>query len=196
MFATITLACCLATLTLFGIAAWTDRTKRRIANRISAGVIALFALWIMAGYALEGRLVVPLLSHLVAATGVFIVSYALWAARMFGGGDVKILTSVALWAGTADLAPVILLITLSGAIMAVVLLTLNHFLPHTAQTLFGPVHSETTASDDDAADCTDIAEKFEASATDVARPTLPYGIAIVIGGSWMMAQIMLQYGIV
>lgn len=215
MFAVITYCCCLALLTLFGFAAWTDRNRRIITNWTSLAIILLFFVWLAAGYGLQGQSVVSLKSHLIAAAVTFAISYGLWIAGLFGGGDVKLLTGVALWAGTQWLAPAIILIALSGAILALLLLGLSRFWPYTAQMIFGPApvpagmpvsDSTIVRSDIACVEGSGVSQNFdrpdlerttdaEQSAIESTRPTLPYGIAIVIGGGWVVTQIIFEFGI-
>lgn len=199
MFVAITSFCCVVALTLLVIAAWTDRTKRLIANRISAALIVLFFVWVTAGFLLHDGWELSVTSHLLAALGVFVVGYALWVGRMLGGGDVKLLTAVSLWAGTEWLMPTIFLTTLFGAAMAIVLLSLWRVLPHTAEVIFGS--SQISASGVGPINMQDAGKEsfLDDSASEKIQekpPTLPYGIAIAFGGIFAISQIILNYGVV
>ncbi|MEW9922225.1 prepilin peptidase [Marimonas sp. MJW-29] len=77
--------------------AWSDLTKMRIPNRIVFITLCVFVVF------------VPLLpidsvmSRVLAALGVFAVGFVLFAFRMFGGGDVKILAALMLFIPPATL---------------------------------------------------------------------------------------------
>lgn len=56
------------------------------------------------------------------ALGVFAAGFGLFAAGLTGGGDVKLLAAVSLWAGPGDLATLLLTTALAGAGLALLLL--------------------------------------------------------------------------
>lgn len=63
-----------------------------------------------------------ILSGLAIGAAVFAGGALLFAAGWFGGGDVKLLASVALWAGPGDIAEVLANIAFAGAGLAALLL--------------------------------------------------------------------------
>ena len=99
-------------------AAGTDIRHRRISNKLSLAILALFAAFVasqlMAGENWKSTLLWPL----VAATVVFIAGAALFAARLMGGGDVKLMAATALFAGPALSLSFILYVTIAGGIVA------------------------------------------------------------------------------
>lgn len=193
MFQIATIFCCLITLTLLVYAAWTDRDRRLIPNRVSAVIVALFVIWVVAAHAFEASIYVTATNNLATAGVVFVVGYLLWAIKMLGGGDVKLMTAVSLWAGTQWIAPFIFLTTLVGAGLALLQLALHRLLPHTAICLFGGA--------DDASLLTAKQPAGEPTSSDTTHddatptgPTVPYGIAIAVGGGWVIWQIMIKFG--
>jgi prepilin peptidase CpaA len=68
------------------------------------------------------------LSHLVAPVAVFAAGLLLFARGMMGGGDIKLLTALAAWTGLQGLLPLLLGISLSGGVLAIVLLVARHAL--------------------------------------------------------------------
>ncbi len=75
-------------------AAVVDLRSYRIPNRVSLALVVLFAIT-----ALTRDLAVPV--HLLAGAIAFAAGLAAYRAGMVGGGDVKFLAAVALWAGPA-----------------------------------------------------------------------------------------------
>ena len=192
MFPAITVVCCLAALTLLGIAAWTDRKYRLIANRVSVMTGISGLVWLLAATANDPEF--QFLNHITAAALIFAIGFGLWLVKVFGGGDVKLLTSAALWAGMSNLAPMIMIVTVAGAALALMQVFLGKFLPSTAAQIFGgcasqmvPVTETGPAGDDDG-------PTEPAPITDMSN-TVPYGIAIAIGGAWAVKEILFSHGI-
>ncbi|PWC43075.1 prepilin peptidase [Azospirillum sp. TSO22-1] len=82
-------------------------------------------LLLLAGFPVAGLLApggVPWLWHLAAAALVFAVGLGLFALRLAGGGDVKLLTTVALWAGWEHLLELAVLMGVLGGVAVVLLL--------------------------------------------------------------------------
>jgi prepilin peptidase CpaA len=65
------------------------------------------------------------LSHLGAGLFMFAVGYALFALRVFGGGDAKLMAALALWTGFTDLSRFLLLTAIFGGVLAVALLLMR-----------------------------------------------------------------------
>lgn len=91
----------------------TDLRSYRIPNRISLAVAGLFPVYVLAGFADAG-------SGLLAGGIVFAIGVFLFARGWMGGGDVKLLAAVSLWAGTELLLPMILIVSITGGIMSAV----------------------------------------------------------------------------
>ncbi len=89
-------------------------------------------LLLLAGFPVAGLLVpggVPWLWHLAAAAIVFAAGLGLFALRLAGGGDIKLLTAVALWAGWEHLAELVILMGVLGGVVVVLLLLARRGLP-------------------------------------------------------------------
>ena len=97
---------------LLGLAAVYDVATLRIPNWICALLAALFVAAAMR--------VAPVdwLSHLGAAVLVFVGGIALFRFRIFGGGDIKLLTAGALWTGIWALPFFLLAVGLLGGVVA------------------------------------------------------------------------------
>jgi len=99
------------------VAAFTDLRHRRIGNWLN-GAIALAAplFWWASGLALWPDLAL----QLGVALATFAVLAALFAIRAMGGGDVKLLTALALWIEPMLFLKLIVVMSLLGGVLTVV----------------------------------------------------------------------------
>jgi prepilin peptidase CpaA len=87
---------------------------------------------LVAGFPLAGLLApegLPWLEHLGAAALVFAVGVGLFMLRFAGGGDIKLLTAVALWVGWRHLLDLVVLMGILGGVVVLVLLAARRWLP-------------------------------------------------------------------
>ncbi|WP_374764140.1 A24 family peptidase [Yunchengibacter salinarum] len=142
-------------------AAIQDVAARRIPNRLVAAVTGLavfrLALMMMAGAPALSAVVWPALTGL----GVFLAGLGLFRAGLMGGGDVKLLSALALFIGPAALPPFLIMTALAGGLLAA-----------------GMMGTRLIARRQSAA----MAE------APPATVTLPYGVAISAGGLWVLAR--------
>jgi prepilin peptidase CpaA len=89
-----------------------DIRDRRIPNWTVLAVAALFLPWIFVGNQ------VSVVSSLEAALISFVVSCGLYAFRVVGAGDSKLLTVTALFAGMSSLLQFLVLVALAGGAIA------------------------------------------------------------------------------
>ena len=96
------------------IAAFTDLKSRRIANWLN-GAIALGApvFWWATGLALWPDVAI----QLGMAVATFAVLSVLFAIKAMGGGDVKLLTALALWIAPAPFLKLIVMMALIGGVL-------------------------------------------------------------------------------
>jgi len=97
-----------------------DVLRLRIPNPIPLGLLALFAIELL----LRTSPAAPV-DHLMAMGLALVILLPLFALDMLGGGDVKLLTVVALWLGMTKLAPLLILVGVVGAIFALLWLALR-----------------------------------------------------------------------
>lgn len=97
-----------------------DFTRLRIANWIPATLVALFLV-----YALLRLDVAKFQSHLLLAGIVFALGFIMFVLGWIGGGDVKLLTALTLWAGPSYGSDLLVMTTLGGGLMAFALLLLR-----------------------------------------------------------------------
>jgi prepilin peptidase CpaA len=101
----------------------TDIVWLRIPNWIPACITGLFLLAAMA----EPRSLAWWGSHLGAGGIVLLVGMGVFAWGKIGGGDVKLLTSVALWFGLSPLPELLLAIGVVGGAVSIVCVVLRGF---------------------------------------------------------------------
>lgn len=152
--------------TLLLWAVFTDVLTYRIPNRISLGITVLYFI-----YALFVRgEAVNLPAAVAVAAGVFAVATVLFALRLMGGGDVKLLAAVALWAGPGHVLPFLVVTSIAGGVLALVALT--------------PIRA-TIAS---------ARARLGFGEPAVPACVLPYGVAIAVGGIHVGAVLMAAQG--
>lgn len=136
-------------------AAW-DLTCFRIPNLVSLGLAALFPLAV-----LLSPVPVPWGWHLAAGAIVLTAGMGLFALKLLGGGDVKLMAAAALWLGMNSLGLYLLLVSVAGAALTLVLLALRPALAGLGERM------------------------------PVLRPRagIPYGIAIAAGGLMLVEHL-------
>lgn len=108
---------------LLGIAAVFDTWKFVIPNAIAVALVILFiATALLLPFEMTGM---EWLSHVGAAVAVFAGGAVLYAFNKMGGGDVKLLTAVALWAGFEHLTELLLYVAVAGGALAIGLIVMR-----------------------------------------------------------------------
>jgi prepilin peptidase CpaA len=155
-------ACLIAFAALLLAAAWQDLRTMKIADGISVGIVACFAVWAGIGL-VEGSFGwMALAASLVCGLGAFALGAIAFATGSFGGGDVKLAAVVSLFAGPALVIDFAMVTALAGGLMGVAIL---------AGAPIGP----TTGGD------STLRARLSRS--------LPYGPAISLGGLWVAASL-------
>jgi len=169
----------LPALTLLFAAVWHDVRSRTIPNVVPVGLVALFGI--------HAAILSPLGAlpgHLVGAAAVFVPGFLLWTRGFVGGGDVKLLSALALWAGLPDLAGFLLITAVAGGVLALLMALRTHWLLSLAIAVpgLGGIVSSLTSSGLSVPN-----RQTEANdAPETERPTIPYGVAIAAGGVWVL----------
>lgn len=151
---------CLAAFAILLIAAgWQDLRTMRIANELSVGIVASFAIWAIAG--MTAGTLSPLNAGLAmaCAVAVFFAGAMAFAAGALGGGDVKLAAAASLFAGPGLLVDFLAVTALLGGALAVAIL------------VGVPIGPERPAGD--------------GTLRAHLRSGLPYGPAIAAGGLWV-----------
>lgn len=113
-FLTYALLAALATALL--IAAITDLRRRQIDNWLNAGIALLAPVYWLA----SGLGWIEIAFQLGLAIVVFLIGAALFAARQMGGGDVKLLTALALWIPPMLFLQLVIVMALLGGLLTIV----------------------------------------------------------------------------
>jgi prepilin peptidase CpaA len=99
-------------------AAFTDIRRRQIDNWLNAGIaLAAPLFWWASGLSLWPGVAIQLGCALVA----FAALAGMFAMRMMGGGDVKLLTALALWVPPYEFMQLLLIMALAGGALTIVL---------------------------------------------------------------------------
>lgn len=118
-FLTYALLAALATALL--IAAITDLRRRQIDNWLNAGIALLAPVYWLA----SGLGWIEIAFQLGLAIVVFLIGAALFAARQMGGGDVKLLTALALWIVPVSFAKLFVMMAMIGGAMSLAAAAFN-----------------------------------------------------------------------
>lgn len=174
-------------LALLGLAALTDLRERRIPNWLTVGTAALYPV-----YVLSSPAPVAWLGALGAAAAVFILGLVLFARQLIGGGDVKLIAAVTLWAGVDQLALFALVTSLAGGALALGSLWYRrwHGLIGAHMAALGWNLAPAGGTRPTSSACSEAAEAVSSTSTGQATITLPYGIAIAAGGLAVVAELM------
>ncbi len=173
------IAACIAILAaLLVIGAVMDITSRRLPNWLTAGVAGLYVV-----YAAISPAPVDWVGAFSVAGASFVVGFALFAFNLMGGGDVKLISSLALWAGVDFIAPFLLVTGIAGGLMSIAFLLFRYLANHPLLVTVWPFLSVLMANRLGFAFPMHLpASKPSASPAESAAGSLPYGVAIAAGG--------------
>lgn len=167
---------------LLGLAAWLDVRQRRIPNGITAAVALLGLAFAMAGGFAAGS------AALAASAVVLAIGIAVWRLGWLGGGDVKLVAALSLWAGPAHLGELLLVVALAGGALAVVVGATRQpaVAPILACLAFELRRLVPVPPTRPACSMAHVAVPADAAANSV-----PYGVAIALGGAWLLHRLLL-----
>ena len=151
-----------AALTVLAAAALQDLRERLIANRYSLALLTLGIVHHTLAAASWQQLLSQGGSALALAFIVFALGYALWCLGVLGGGDVKLLVATSFLVGVDGLPFLVAGTALAGGVLALACL---------AWPIIGRGR-------------TSIRRGSHEPAMAAAVPSVPYGVAIAVGGSW------------
>ena len=130
------------------VAAFTDIRRRQIDNWLNFGIaLAAPAFWWSTGLSLWPDMAL----QVGVAVVTFLVCSGLFAIRWMGGGDVKLLTALALWLPFYTFMQLLLIMAVVGGFLTVLLVF------------------------------------WHVARRQRDRIAVPYGVAIAIGGLWVLA---------
>ncbi len=107
---------------LVGLAAVCDVDQYRIPNKISVAIAALYPVFVLAT-----PHSVSWMGALAVAFAFFVGGLTLFAFGFMGGGDVKLLTVIALWAGPALAIDFLIIVALAGGLLGLLMSSRSRF---------------------------------------------------------------------
>jgi len=148
---------------LLALAAINDATEFKIPNRICLAIAALYPVHVLAS-----PVPVDWLGGLAVGGIALAFGIALFALRYMGGGDIKLITVTALWAGPAEILDFVVFSALVGGVMSLIMLSPMRY---------------------------SLAMIFDKSDDKTSRDALlgsvlPYGVAIALGGFVVGARLL------
>ena len=103
-------------------AAVTDLQRRQIDNWLNAGIaLAAPLFWLASGQGL-----VDVGFHIVIALVIFTLLAVLFAFGAMGGGDVKLLTALALWIDPISFVKLLVIMSVFGGLLTLVMVVMHH----------------------------------------------------------------------
>jgi prepilin peptidase CpaA len=103
------------------------------------------------------------LGALAVAAAALAVGLGLFAARAMGGGDVKLIAAIALWAGPALVLPFLFVVALAGGALSLVMLSAARLRPVLVR---------------------------EAVPQPLSALRVPYGVAVAAGGLFVASRLL------
>ncbi len=100
-----------------GFAAFSDWKHYKIPNYLSLILILLYPVFI-----LTSPVEISWIYSIAVAVATFVVGFALFAMGLFGGGDVKLITALSLWAGTELILTFLVSMVLAGGVLVFVVI--------------------------------------------------------------------------
>jgi len=127
----IVIVCAIIALGFGAASAWSDFRHLIIPNLYSIFTIAAFipAYLAVMFLAPDSDYFSKWQSHILAFVIVFIVTYALFFFKLFGGGDAKMLSAFSLWVGMSGLVSFLFSMALTGAVLSLATLSLRRWKP-------------------------------------------------------------------
>src|SRR5215469_15755906 len=101
-----------------GLLAWAacnDAIQFEIPDRASLGLVLLYPIFVIAS-----PVPIDWVWAMIVAGAVFVACLLLFTTGRFGGGDVKLLTATALWAGPRLILPMLFVMSITGGVLALI----------------------------------------------------------------------------
>lgn len=115
-------------------AAFMDLFSMTIPNRISLLLLAAFCV----AAPFSGLSWHSLMMHAGVGAAMLAVSVVLFAFRLFGGGDAKLLAASALWIGPDHVLPYLATVAIFGGLLSVGIVLYRSMIPHFAVVMAAP----------------------------------------------------------
>jgi Flp pilus assembly protein protease CpaA len=173
-------------LALLILSALIDLRERRIPNWLTGGIAALYPI-----YVLVSPSPTAWLGALAVTFAVFLFGLVLFARQVVGGGDVKLIAAITLWAGIDHLAMFALVTSLVGGGLALVGLWYQRWhgvIDAYMAALGWNLAPAGRARHPDSAS-SEGSRGIASGSPDRPPLTLPYGVAIAAGGLAVVVQL-------
>ena len=172
-----TYLCFAGFLIMLGLAACQDVRERRIPNQLTGGLAALYPV-----YVLVSPIPVVWPAALGLAVVVFVIGLGLFARELIGGGDVKLIAALSLWAGPDQFVWFLLVTTLAGGALSLLSLWYRRWggLIEAHLAALGLATAARRVPDLPAAPPENSTSRLT---------TLPYGVAIATGGIAVIVEL-------
>lgn len=167
---------------LLVVAAVGDWRRYLIPNWISLAILALYPPFVLSSNLLGPTSAqVPWLASVGVATIVFIILAGLFALNKLGGGDVKMISAVSLWAGPGLIAGFFLTTSLAGGVLVLASL---------ARARLKKQRDFRNLTSDEDRPYTENSEEEDGATEGGKTPSLqiPYGVAIACGGIFVSGK--------
>ncbi|MCH8862625.1 MAG: prepilin peptidase [Proteobacteria bacterium] len=171
---------------LLVIAAVGDWRRYLIPNWISLAILALYPPFVLSSNLLGSPSVaVPWLASLGVAAIVFVVLAILFAMNKLGGGDVKLISALSLWAGPGLLAGFLVITSLAGGVLALVFLLRSRMRKKATS---GDIEADRAGPDTKKQDHDDDTTGETTAGAEIEPLQIPYGVAIACGGIFISGK--------
>ncbi len=156
----------LAVACLIGLLCWaafSDFLKFIIPNWICVAIAALYLF-----YAVMATPEVDWAGGIACGAIVFALGFVFFVLRLSGGGDVKLLAAVSIWAGPTLVLPFLMVTALAGGVVSLIALV---------KTIPGRLRPAGRIG-------------FSMRETPAMQERVPYGVAISVGGIYVAVQLL------
>lgn len=150
-------------------AIYSDITSYTLTNKLCLSVVLLYPVYLIAAYS-DGAPppLQTILMSLSIALIIFMVCIGCFALNIMGGGDVKLIPAVAIWAGTAHVLNYLLITSVVGGLIATLIIIKNRI---------------------KASKYNKSSENINLSVAKKNTNAVPYGVGIAVGGLYVAYQL-------
>lgn len=172
----------LAALCLIGLAgllvtgALTDIECRRLPNWLTSAVAILYSIFVIVSLT-----PVDWMSACLVAALVFAVGFVGFAFQFLGGGDVKLMSGLALWAGPEHIALFLIVTSIAGGLLAAFMMAFHRWAKSPLALFFAPF-SELILKKLPGPTALAASSTPDDAVQSAPASSLPYGVAIAAGG--------------
>ena len=111
-----------------------DIDCRRLPNWLTSAVVILYALFVAVS-----PTPIDWMSAFLVAGLVFAIGFACFAFQLMGGGDVKLMSGLALWAGIEHIALFLIVTSLAGGLLSLAMIVLRRWIRSPAWLMLMPL---------------------------------------------------------